>query len=141
VECCHELERLVVGDEGDDVKLLRSDILAIASLPRLKYLDIGACYLAGDVFSTLVRCRGLKELRLPPLADPTILAAIGKNLISLDLWKPSKEVVDGIVEHCPNLQNLVLDGVEFEKEVKERMVGSIKSELKDLFFLPVYFVL
>jgi hypothetical protein len=133
VECCHELERLVVGDEGDLLILARSDILAVASLPRLKYLEFGVCCFSDDAASPLARCKGLKELRLPSLADPTILAAIGKNLISLDLWKPSKEVVDGIVKHCPNLRYLELGSFdEVDEEVKEVFVGSIRNGLKKL---------
>jgi hypothetical protein len=131
-ECCLDLERLVFGDKGDLLILARSDILAVASLPRLKYLDIGACYFAGDASSALVPCRGLKELRIPSLADPTILAAIGRNLVSLKLPFPSEEVVDGIVENCPSLQYLDLEDVEFDDEVKEGIVRSIKSGLKKL---------
>jgi hypothetical protein len=132
VECCLDIERFSFGDEGDLLILNRSDMLAIASLPRLKSLDIGACNLAVDASSALVRCKGLKEFRIPSLADPTILAAIGMNLVWMNLWNPSKEVVDGIVEHCPNLQYLEIKDVEFDDEVKEGMVGSIKNGLMKL---------
>jgi hypothetical protein len=59
------------------------------------------------------------------------------NLISLYLASPSKEVVDGIVEYCPNLQYLELDDVEFDEEVKEGLMGSLKYGLKKLAKLEV----
>jgi hypothetical protein len=80
VKYCRDLEKLAIGDEGGGVELERSDILAIASLPRLKYLDIGACYLADNSSSALVRCIGLKELRINHLEDPTVLSTIGRNI-------------------------------------------------------------
>jgi hypothetical protein len=88
-------------------------------------------YWVDDALSAFVRCKGLKELRISFLAYPAILAAIGINLVRLNLWRPSKEVVNGIVEYCPNLQYLELD-VEFDKEVMEGLVGSLKNGLKRL---------
>jgi hypothetical protein len=73
----------------------------------------------------------LKELRIYYLADPTVLTAIGKNLISLELGSPNEKVVDGIIKHCPNLEYLLKD-VKFDDEVKDGMVRSIKSGLKKL---------
>jgi hypothetical protein len=125
VECCRDLMRLVFADDGGGLILERSDMLAIASLPRLKYLGI-RCRLEDDALSALLRCKGMKELRIPSLTDPSILAAIGRNLVRLNLWIPSKEVVDGIVDHCPNLQYLELDGVN------EGLVGTIKNGLTKL---------
>jgi hypothetical protein len=135
VGCCRDLESLVFSTRGDLSILERSDILAITSLPRLKSLDIGACYLAVGASSALVRCKGMKELRIPSLVDPTVLSAIGMNLASLQLWRPSKEVVDGIVEHCPNLQYLELEDVD--EDVKEGLVGSLKKGLIKLAKLEV----
>jgi hypothetical protein len=131
-DCCRDLETICFGDTGGGVELMRSDMLAVASLPRLKCLDISACYVADDASSALVRCRGLKELRIDDLVDPSILATIGSNLVTLDLWSPSKEVVDGIIEHCPNLQYLELEVGGIEKELKEVLVDSIKYGLKKL---------
>jgi hypothetical protein len=53
------------------------------------------------------------------------------------LQGPSEEVVDGIVKHCPNLQCLEIEDVEFDDEVKEGMVRSIKSGLKKLAIFKV----
>jgi hypothetical protein len=63
------------------------------------------------------------------------VAAIGRNLVRLELWNPSKEVVVGIVKHCPNLQYLELEVVN--EEVKKGLVGSIKNGLKKLAKLKV----
>lgn len=49
-------------------------------------------------------------------------------MVSLDLWRPSKDVVYGIVEHCPSLQYLELDAVKFDDgKEKDLLMGSIKS--------------
>jgi hypothetical protein len=124
VQCCRDLERLEFGDKGN-LKLKRSDILAVASLPRLKSLGI-RCRLEDNSLSALVRCKGLKELRVNPLVDRAIIAAIGRNLIRLELRRPNKEVVDGIFDHCPNHQYLELDGVN------KGLVGTIKNGLTKL---------
>jgi hypothetical protein len=71
-----------------------------------------------------------------PLVDPAILAAIGRNLISLHLLGQSKELVDGIVDYCPNLQYLELD-VEIDEEVNEALMGLLKNGLKKLAKLKV----
>jgi hypothetical protein len=97
------------------LKLSNSDIRAIASLPLWK-LDIYHSRMANDAFSSLTRCRGLKGFHLWGLADPSVLAVIGKNLMSLTLYEPSKEVVDGIVEYCPNLQYLELESEELDED-------------------------
>jgi hypothetical protein len=131
VKCCRCLERLVFGGVGVGVELYRSDVLAVASLPRLKSLIIGGCLIAYYSFYGFVRCTGLKELQVPYFSDLTVLASIGMNLVSLNLLNPSEEVVNGIVEHCPNLQYLELD-VEFDEEVMEGLVVSLKNGLKRL---------
>jgi hypothetical protein len=58
VECCRELERLDFGDKGDLLILERSDILAIASLPRLKSLKINNCDIVDGNLSALSRVEG-----------------------------------------------------------------------------------
>jgi hypothetical protein len=139
VECCRDLEILFFYNFFRRRLILnRSDIIAVASLPRLKCLDIGIFSFTDDASSALVRCKGLNELRLPSLADPAILEAIGSNLVNLELWRPSKEVVDGIVKHCPNLRYLELGSFdEVDEEVKEVFVGSIRNGLKKLAKLKV----
>jgi hypothetical protein len=49
VDCCSDLERIEFGDRVDGMAFDRSDILAVISLLRLKYLDIGACHLADEM--------------------------------------------------------------------------------------------
>jgi hypothetical protein len=83
----------------------------------LKYLDISYCSVAVDALSALPRCRGLNELRVHYLVSLSVLLAIGKNL------------VDGIVDCCPNLQCLILTSVGLEGEV---MVGDARLEGEDL---------
>jgi hypothetical protein len=69
------------------------------------------------------------------LADPSILSAIRRNLVRLDLLVSSKEVVEGIVEHCQNLQYLKL-GFKNEDET-EALVEELKNGLKKLSILMV----
>lgn len=95
VKGCSDLESLF-DVLGDGLILERSDILAIASLPRLCCFEV-YCRVTETANSALVRCRGLMELRVSSLIDPAVLAGIGMNLVVLDLRKPSREVVDGIV--------------------------------------------
>jgi hypothetical protein len=132
VECCRSLESLLFADVRGQLMLERSDILAIASIPRLRSLGMIGCGVASDAHTALVRCKGLNELDLGCLADPAVLPAIGRNLFSLDLWCPSKEVADGIVEHCPNLQYLEVDSLELDEEDTALFVSSLKSGLKKL---------
>jgi hypothetical protein len=73
----------------------------------------------------------MKEFCVNPLVDPSILKAIGKNLVMLILRSPSEQVVDRIVEHCPNLQYLEIERVD--QEVKDAFkMRSIKVGLMKL---------
>jgi hypothetical protein len=131
VGCFRELRSLVFDNEGGGLMLERSDIIAVASLSRLKALKFYRCGMTEDAYSALMRLRGLNSFQISSLVDPAVLAAIGRSLVSLKLRRPSKEVVEGIVEHCPNLQYLEL--VEFDlDDEEEELVGSIKSGLKKL---------
>jgi hypothetical protein len=132
VKCCRDLKRIYINPRRNILMLNQSDILAVASLPHLKSLDLYNCETVDDAFSALSRCRGLNELRIDSLANPAILAAIGMNLLWLNLWRPSKLVVDGIVDYCPNLQYLELEEVKIDEEVEEGLVGSLKSGLTKL---------
>jgi hypothetical protein len=131
VECCRYLESLVFVDPGGELALEKSDILAIASLPRLRSLTT-VCGVASEAFSALPRCRGLKNIALSSLVDPAVLTAIGRNLTNMTLWRASKEVADGIAENCPNLKILEFVDVGVDEEEMALMVGSIKSGLKKL---------
>jgi hypothetical protein len=123
VDCCRDIEELSFVDWSGDVELKRSDIEAIASLPRLKSLNIDF-EIADDAVSAISRCRGLKHLVLLRIsfALNDILPAIGGTLVSLEYTSSTAFLgaVDSIVEHCPNLQMLdlgdeELDAVDFLK--------------------------
>jgi hypothetical protein len=118
VECCRELKNLVFGDRGRDLMLERSDILAVASIPRLRSLKIAGCGMTDEACSAISRYKGLNDLSLEFLADPAVLVLIGRKLVNLELLRPSKEVVDGIVDNCPKIQYLELDDVDFDDEEK-----------------------
>jgi Leucine-rich repeat (LRR) protein len=112
--------------------LKRSDIEAIASLPRLKSLNID-CEIADDAVSAISRCKGLKHLTLRSGSfDLTnIFSAIGGTLISLDYTSSTAflvETVDAIVEHCPNLQ--MLDLGDEELDVVDLLKGGLKKLAK-----------
>jgi hypothetical protein len=105
-------------------------------------LIICGCRIAGDTASAFSRLRGLKEIHIPFLKDPRVLSAIGRNLVSLSLFNPSKEVASGIVESCPNLQYLTLEcleleGVEWEEDDLAELKLSLKHGLKKLAKLDV----
>jgi hypothetical protein len=120
------------------LKLNREDYLTIAnSLPRLKILEIFDCGEVQDSIFAITRCKRLKELRVNDLKDPKVLQTIGRGLILLELWYPSKEVVDEIIEQCPNLQYLWLEFVELEEGAQEELVGSLKDGLKKLAKLQI----
>jgi hypothetical protein len=110
------VKSIEIDNEGDELMFERSDILAISSLPRLESLKIYGCGMTEEAHSVLVRCKGLNTLFFPFPADPACLAAIGRKLVSLGLWAPSKEIVDGIVESCPNLQYLELDVADLDDD-------------------------
>jgi hypothetical protein len=133
VESCRDLESLAFGNLGGGLILERFDILAFASLPRLKSLKIYGCEMAGDAGPSLSRCRGLKEIRIENLVDVTVLLS-RRDLARLRLDNPSKEVVDGIVENCPNLNYLVLEEVELEEEdlaeLKQSLMFKTLAKLK-----------
>jgi hypothetical protein len=136
VECCRCIERLVFSPRGNFLGLERSDILAITSLPHLCHLEL-YCRIAEDAYSSLTRCRGLKDIRIPFLVDLNVLSVVGRNLAILDLEKPSKEVVYGIVESCPNLHYLNLEGLELDEEDLAELKQSLKNGLKRLAKLKV----
>jgi hypothetical protein len=151
VECCRGITELSYRNGYVGKELNRSDIEAIASLPRLKFLRLD-CEIASDAISALSRCRGLKHLNivnvrsgLPLLSHlivgsfdlSTIIPAIGRKIVSLE-YNPSTpilETANDIVEYCPNLQNLVLRGgieSELENDEKSVVVDLLKGRLKKL---------
>jgi hypothetical protein len=137
VENCREIEEMSFADWSGpgDVELKRSDIEAIASLPRLKSLNIDCWIENDDAVSILSRCRGLRHLDLWPgsFALNDILPNIGRNLVSLDYNSSTSimETVDSIVEHCPNLQMLSLGWFESDDN-KAAAVDALNRGLKRL---------
>jgi hypothetical protein len=80
----------------------------VASLPRLKFMEIGDyCKIADGAVLTLARCKSCKVLNhlsigwRDGLID--VLCVAGRNLVSLDVWRLNADF-DVIVEYCPNLQ-------------------------------------
>jgi hypothetical protein len=137
VECCRCIERLVFSPRGNFLGLERPDILAITSLPHLCHLEL-YCRIAEDAYSSLTRCRRLKDLIVSSLRDDTVLPEIGKNLLILDLFIPSKEVISGIVEYCPNLHYLYLEVMgELKDDDLEELKHSLMEGLKKLSKLKV----
>jgi hypothetical protein len=116
VRGCPLLERLAFFM---DAKFSISDMSAIASLPRLRYLEFRSCRAVADgAFIALAECRELKylnirsrDLKLNNSDLKRVLRVIGRNLIGLillDMSVDSTERTEGIVEYCPNLQYLDL---------------------------------
>ena len=97
-----------------DLNLELVDIHAIATLPRLKSLDISFGFTVGDgALSGLSRCRGLRRLALESrgiyasgLDD--VLPIIGRRLLYLDLGDCYASTALDVVKHCPNLEYLAL---------------------------------
>jgi hypothetical protein len=132
-EFCRDIEELSFVDWSGDVELKRSDIEAIASLPRLKSLNIDF-EIADNAVSALSRFRGLKHLALcyGSFDLTNILPTIGKPLLSL-VYNSSNSImgtVNVIVEHCPNLQILDLRWIGREDANKAVAVDSLKRGLK-----------
>jgi hypothetical protein len=67
VESCLDLEIIDLRPRENVLMLKRSDILAIASLPRLKTLDLGNCRMADKAFSAFSRIKGFS---IPSLTSP-----------------------------------------------------------------------
>jgi hypothetical protein len=140
VKCCRDIEELSFRSPG--VTLSRSDIIAIASLPRLNKMRID-CWITRDAIAALSRCRGLQHLALPvgPVELNSILPSIGRNLVSLeyDTWSPCLDTVNEIIEYCPNVRMLDLHLLALkEEEMKAAAVGDLlKRGLKMLTKLKV----
>ena len=132
VEGCRGLETLKLKT-FDDLCLELDDVKAIATLPRLKLLEIaGGCVFGDGALSGLARCWGLRSLTLGSvLGLDASLPIIGGRLYSLDLGKCSASTAIAIVEHCPNLEYLALR-FEYDPIVIASFVDSCKRGLKGL---------
>jgi hypothetical protein len=137
VVSCRDIEELLIFENGD-LSLERGDIEAIASLPRLRSLNI-YCYISSDTVAALSRCRGLKHLTIRSRGSILssfrpdffshrlydILPFLGRNLVSLE-YTPSIMLFlesDSIVKHCPNLQMLSIVWEDREEELKRCLWG------------------
>jgi hypothetical protein len=140
VECCRDIEELSFVDWSGDVELKRSDIEAIASLPRLKLLNTN-CRITDDAVSVLSRCKGLKHLTLGWVSFDlnNIIPTIGRNLVSLDYTSstPILETARIIVEKCQNLHLLDLGCEELNARATSAAVDLLKGGLKKLSKLKV----
>jgi hypothetical protein len=84
VESCRDLEENTLGDYAPHHPLKTSEFLAIASLPRLKSLDLNYCLIGDGALSPLAKCKGLRHLRGIYLElSSDVLRAIVGNLITL----------------------------------------------------------
>jgi hypothetical protein len=106
IECCRELEEITIYDIFDQLSLTHSEFVAIASLPHLKSLDLKSCKFEDDGVSILAGCMRLRHLRGDYLKmSGELLREIGGNLVSLKC-RSRMEEIEGIVEFCPNLEDL-----------------------------------
>jgi hypothetical protein len=100
VECIPLIEHLVFTNFlGTDLE--RSDIEALASLPRLKFEIDDLYVMPDDIIPSLSLLNGLKHLEIrwsEELAN--ILPSIGRNLVSLNVRSATAETWLGIVENC-----------------------------------------
>jgi hypothetical protein len=83
VECCRNLEEVILYNSSL-LPLTNSELVAVASLPRLKSLDLSGCLSDKGAISCLAKCKGLRHLRGYDIKlSSDVVRAIGGNLISL----------------------------------------------------------
>jgi hypothetical protein len=128
--------------------LKNNDFEAIASLPRLKHLDIGG-NAARNAVNGLSSCKRLVHLRVDSPVDlSAILPSIGKNLKHLDIklrledpWERRylrRVCADGIVgldailKYCNNLEELCLRFNYVAPGVVDLLERAIKGDMKKL---------
>jgi hypothetical protein len=118
---------------GRDIwKLKKSDIEAIASLPHLKSLNIDCWIENDDALSALSRCKGLKHLTLVDgVFDLShILPVIGKNLVSLD-YTSSTAFLETVDAVVEHCPNLqILDLGDEELDAVDLLKGGLKKLVK-----------
>jgi hypothetical protein len=127
VECCPDIESLAIDDRSQLLELSVSDVRALASLPRLHF----GCIVDNDGVAALTRCSRLKRLAISWSAGlATVLEVIGQSLTGLDVWGPSVEAINVIIELCPNLTYLEFSGWDVDKETRILAIDSVKKGLK-----------
>jgi hypothetical protein len=119
-ESCPAIQRFSISTSvmGQFLVLTLSDIEALLSLSHLRYLDINTCQLNLDLVKVLARFKHLEHLRIDSCHFDltTIFRAIGSKLVGLDLAGVTGDTIDGIVEHCPNLEELAISQRSLEDE-------------------------
>jgi hypothetical protein len=132
VECCPRVERITFDIAEESPVLQRSDIEALASLPRLNHLCTWNSVLSSDVLSSLPLLKGLKHLGIrwdENLAE--ILPVLGKKLVSLDINRATADAWMVLYESCPNLQYL-RSGTSLAEETLAALNGGLKKKMKRL---------
>jgi hypothetical protein len=143
-ERCQLIENLTLSDTEVGKEFSLSDMTLIASLPRLKSLElVPGCRVAVGAVSALKRVRCLKHLKIGWIEGMSdVLRVIGRTLIHLDVYWLSYDEIDGIIEYCPNLQYLDLNiiGLKRDAATDADLVKKAKRELKNLAKLRVNYV-
>jgi hypothetical protein len=130
VEYCQDLKDFNIRDFSRRLPLKKSEFVAIASLPRLKSLDLNYCLIGDGALSPLAKCKGLRHLCGRNIKfSSDVMRAIGGNLKSLRCELGLEE----IVVYCPNLENIDI-WVErlLDDEAVSSAAGLIKKGLKKL---------
>jgi hypothetical protein len=131
-ECCPVLEKLILFT-GDELELSIADIKVISTLPRLRHFAVDRwTIIEDDASKSLALYKGLKHLET--VWDESLNAAlrvVGGNLRSLVLWDVRAEEIDGIIEHCPGMQNLDICLERPEIHVSNDVVELTKNKLKN----------
>ena len=132
VDGCRDLETFKLRGYFTRLELRLDEFKAIASLPRLKSLNLTNCSFGEGALSGLAGCRGLRRLALENVSRGlgNVLPAIGARLYSLDLLNCHPGTVPDILEHC--LEYLDLEfGKEYQIEY-DALAGECKRGLKRL---------
>jgi hypothetical protein len=137
--CCREIEHITICDSFQRFAFKNSEIVAIASLPRLNLLYLVSCIIEEGAASPLLRCKSLRNLHgvdIDQLWD--VLPVIGGNLVDLRCVSGT-EGLNWIIKYCPNLEALDImikndDGnwLNDDEMILLSAEGVFKSRLKKL---------
>jgi hypothetical protein len=126
-KCCRDIESFYIY--GRRLRLEKTDVKAIASLPRLNYLNIRAVEMSSEALFALRKCGTLNHLVVgwsEGLID--LLKVIGADLAGLEISGATAEAWLGIHTNCPNLKYLNISGDDLKDE--ESMVAALNEGLK-----------
>jgi hypothetical protein len=132
VECCRELEEITIIDYSLQQPLIKiSEFVAIASLPRLKSLDLANCLIDDGAVSPLARCKRLRHLRGDNIKlSSDVVRSIGRNLLTLRC-NLGLNGLEEMVKYCPNLENLDISiDDEASEELDHQSILSAETVLK-----------